>query len=67
MGLKANRKLTTGSKDKVANAASVSVTSEPKLHAVEAWVDEHADCLFRYALPRLRDRHVAEEVWPQPV
>lgn len=32
------------------------------LQVVEAWVDEHSDYLFRYALPRLRDRHVAEEV-----
>ncbi len=32
------------------------------LNLVEAWVDEHADYLLRYALPRLRDRHVAEEV-----
>lgn len=29
---------------------------------IEAWVDEHADYLFRYALPRLPDRHVTEEV-----
>ncbi len=62
MVLKANRKLMTGSKDKVANAASVSAPPEPKLHSVEAWVDEHADYLFRYALPRLRDRHVTEDV-----
>lgn len=34
----------------------------PDLHAVEAWVDEHADYLFRYALPRLRDHHATEEV-----
>ena len=34
----------------------------PDPHLVEAWVDEHADYLFRYALPRLRDRDVAEEV-----
>ncbi len=61
MVLKANRKLMTESKDKGANAASVSATSEPKLHAVEAWVDEHADYLFRYALPRLPDRDAAEE------
>ena len=65
--MKAKRKLMTGSKDKAANAASVSATSEPKLHVVEAWVDKHADYLFRYALPGLRDRHVAEEVWLQPV
>ena len=35
--------------------------SEPAA-ILESWVDEHADYLFRYALPRLRDRHVAEEV-----
>ena len=34
----------------------------PDLHAVEAWVDEHADYLFRYALPRVRDHHAAEDV-----
>ncbi len=34
----------------------------PDVKIVEAWVDEHADYLFRYALPRLRDRHVTEEV-----
>lgn len=34
----------------------------PDVKVVEAWVDEHADYLFRYALPRLRDRHVTEEV-----
>ncbi len=34
----------------------------PDLKVVEAWVDEHADYLFRYALPRLRDRHVTEDV-----
>lgn len=32
------------------------------LKVVEAWVDEHADYLFRYALPRLRDHHATEEV-----
>lgn len=36
--------------------------SPPDLKLVEAWVDEHADYLFRYAQPRLRDRHVAEEL-----
>ncbi len=34
----------------------------PDLKVVEAWVAEHADYLFRYALPRLRDRHVTEDV-----
>lgn len=31
-------------------------------HIIESWVDEHGDYLFRYALPRVRDRHVAEEL-----
>lgn len=26
------------------------------------WVDEHGDCLFRFALQRLRDEHLAEDV-----
>lgn len=29
---------------------------------IESWVDEHGDYLFRYALPRVRDQHVAEEL-----
>jgi RNA polymerase sigma-70 factor (ECF subfamily) len=37
-------------------------TVDPDLNTLEVWVDEHADYLFRYALPRLRNRHVAEEV-----
>lgn len=28
----------------------------------EKWVEQHGDCLFRYALLRLRNREVAEEV-----
>lgn len=27
-----------------------------------SWVDEHGDCLFRYALARLRDESVAEDI-----
>jgi RNA polymerase sigma-70 factor (ECF subfamily) len=34
----------------------------PALAVLDAWVDEHADFLFRYAVPRLRDRHAVEEV-----
>jgi len=34
----------------------------PDLNMLEAWVDEHADYLFRYALPRLRDGHATEDV-----
>ncbi|RMF78393.1 MAG: hypothetical protein D6744_10160, partial [Planctomycetota bacterium] len=29
---------------------------------VAEWVDEHGDYLFAYALSRVRDRNVAEEV-----
>ena len=29
---------------------------------IESWVDEHAGYLFRYALPRVRDHHAAEEL-----
>lgn len=43
-------------------ARSADGERPPDLNVVEAWVDEHADYLFRYALPRLRDRHVTEEV-----
>ena len=35
--------------------------SAPHVDA-EAWVDEHGDALFRYALMRVRDRHVAEDL-----
>jgi len=28
----------------------------------ERWVDEHGDCLFRYALVRVRRREVAEDL-----
>ena len=29
---------------------------------LESWVDDHAGYLFRYALPRVRDHHAAEEL-----
>ncbi len=29
---------------------------------IETWVDEHSDYLFGYVLPRVRDRHLAEEL-----
>lgn len=35
--------------------------SEPAA-MIESWVDEHAGYLFRYALPRVRDHHAAEEL-----
>ncbi len=44
------------------DAQSQAGDREPDLRAIEAWVDEHADFLFRYALPRLRDLHATEEV-----
>ena len=36
--------------------------SRPILCNPEEWVDQHGDYLFRYALMRLRDKHLAEEV-----
>jgi RNA polymerase sigma-70 factor, ECF subfamily len=32
-----------------------------KLSDPESWIDEHGDYLFKYALFRLRDKHVAED------
>jgi RNA polymerase sigma-70 factor (TIGR02943 family) len=31
-------------------------------HEFETWVDEHGDALLSYALPRVRDRHAAEDL-----
>lgn len=46
------------------SAAPVSTRGDrlPELEILDAWVDEHADFLFRYAVPRMRDRHAVEEV-----
>lgn len=52
--------MSTDRTDAVAQQKDRAVGSD--LETLEAWVDEHADYLFRYALPRLRDPDVAEEV-----
>ena len=37
--------------------------ARPALHqAADAWVDEHGDCLYRYALARVRKPEVAEDL-----
>lgn len=36
-------------------------TAEPGLNP-ESWLEEHGDVLFRYALARVRDQHVAEDL-----
>lgn len=41
---------------------STKVSRRESASVIEAWVDEHGDYLFGYAVPRIRDRHVAEEI-----
>lgn len=36
--------------------------SGDRLSGPETWVDQHGDCLFRYALVRLREETIAEEI-----
>ena len=50
-----NANMQTG--DSAHTATSVTPAIDPA-----AWVDEHGDCLFRYALLRLRDETVAEDI-----
>lgn len=42
--------------------AALERSPHPASAHAEAWVDEHGDVLFRYALWRVRDRHVAEDL-----
>jgi RNA polymerase sigma-70 factor (TIGR02943 family) len=43
--------------------AIIAVPSAAPLHAdPERWVDEHGDCLYRYALTRVRKEEVAEDL-----
>lgn len=37
-------------------------TSQPPIASPERWVDEHGDCLYRYALSRVRRAEVAEDL-----
>jgi RNA polymerase sigma-70 factor, ECF subfamily len=41
---------------------SVMPLSEPSHANPERWVDEHGDCLFHYALTRVRKQEVAEDL-----
>ncbi len=41
---------------------STRTASSQPAAILESWVDEHARYLFRYALPRVRDHHAAEEL-----
>ncbi|MCA9090370.1 MAG: sigma-70 family RNA polymerase sigma factor [Planctomycetaceae bacterium] len=38
------------------------IVRQPLLTAVEAWVDHHADYLFRYARSRVRQQDIAEDL-----
>ena len=55
----------TGKSAKTEDAARPTSTgaaqSEPAA-MIDSWVDDHAAYLFRYALPRVRDHHAAEEL-----
>ena len=56
----------TGKNAKTEDAASRPTStgaarSEPAT-MIDSWVDDHAAYLFRYALPRVRDHHAAEEL-----
>jgi RNA polymerase sigma-70 factor (ECF subfamily) len=56
----------TGKSARTQDGASPGIStgaarSEPGA-MIESWVDDHGGYLFRYALPRVRDHHAAEEV-----
>ena len=42
--------------------ASTVARRTDRARTVETWVDEHGHYLFQYALPRIPDRHAAEEI-----
>jgi RNA polymerase sigma-70 factor (TIGR02943 family) len=43
--------------------ATAPVCAAPVAHAdPECWVDEHGDCLYRYALTRVRKEEIAEDL-----
>lgn len=43
-------------------AGQMPVSERSRKVDPSAWVDEHGDCLFRYALARLRDESLAEDL-----
>ena len=57
---------TTNGTERAQRPASQDTTTEAGrtdcTRTVEAWVDEHSHYLFQFALPRVPDRHAAEEI-----
>ena len=61
MGKQATDKATSTQDRASPNDATGTARPEPT-NIVETWVDEHGGYLFGYVLPRVRDRHVAEDL-----
>ncbi len=61
MGKQATDKATSTQDRASLDDATGTARPEPAT-IVETWVDEHGDYLFGYVLPRVRDRHLAEEL-----
>lgn len=59
---KQNTHNSTSTQNRASAANSTGADRLEPADIIESWVDEHGDYLFRYALPRVRDRHVAEEL-----
>ncbi len=53
---------TTGIKDGASQGELKGADRSAPSEILESWVDEHAGYLFRYAIPRVRDHHAAEEI-----
>lgn len=53
---------TTSTQDRASSANSAGTARAAPVSMIETWVDEHGDYLFGYVLPRVRDRHLAEEL-----
>ena len=61
MGKQATDK-TSSIQDRASPDDPTGAASPKPANIIATWVDEHGDYLFGYVLPRVRDRHVAEEV-----
>ena len=53
---------TASTRDRALPANSTGTARPEPAGIVETWVEEHGDYLFGYVLPRVRHRHVAEEL-----
>ena len=51
-----------GTENRSSAGQLMEVSRRESASIIEAWVDEHGDYLFGYVVPRIRDRHVAEEI-----